>query len=89
MSTPQRCLAQAQEAERPAAVVPYGRDRERLIGEAAEWRARASELEAAQASPERDAASPERGGAASGAAPRSWLRRCSEALFGPRPPRGG
>ena len=46
MSTPQRCIAQAEEAERLAALVSYARDRARLTREAAEWRARAVELEA-------------------------------------------
>ncbi len=72
MSTPQRCLAQAEEAERLAAVVAYERDRTRLMRQAAEWRAEAAELEAAEAP---DAA-PD--------APRSWFRRCSEALLGSR-----
>lgn len=52
MSTPQRCLAQAQEAERLAALVSYERDRVRLSLQAAEWRARAAELEDAPASAE-------------------------------------
>jgi hypothetical protein len=56
MTTPERCRARAEEAERLATIVAYGRDKERLLDEAAEWRARAeameAEREAAAARPE-------------------------------------
>ena len=76
MSTPERCLAQAEEAERMASVVSYERDRERLTRQAAEWRARAEELRAEQlqapAAPAPAAPAP------------SWLRRVSQTLSGRR-----
>ncbi len=75
MSTPERCLAQAQEAERLAEVVSYERDRTRLRRQAAEWRERAAALQAEEPPPAE--------------APPSPLRRLTEALFGPRRPRGG
>lgn len=46
MSTPESCIARAEEAERLAALVSYGRDRARLGRQAAEWRACAAELQA-------------------------------------------
>ncbi len=87
MSTPQRRLAQAQDAERMASLVSYGRDRERLLRQAAEWRAQAAELEAG---PEPLSDAGRAGAAGDGNTDRSsWLRRCSQALFGPRRGRGG
>lgn len=51
MPTPERCLARAEEAERLASMVSYARDRERLIRQAAEWRARAEDLARTRAGP--------------------------------------
>ena len=46
MPTPQACRARAEEVERLASIVSYGRDRERLTRQAHELRARAEALEA-------------------------------------------
>ena len=81
MPTPQRCIAQAQEAERLAAVVSYERDRERLMRQAAEWRAEAAELEAG-----RTASGTDEGPASE---PRRRAKALLGALFGPRRTRGG
>jgi hypothetical protein len=48
MSTPERLRARAEEAERLADIVSYGRDKERLNAQAAEMRERADALEARQ-----------------------------------------
>jgi hypothetical protein len=48
MSTPERLRARAEEAERLADIVSYGRDKERLAAQAAEMRERADALEAHQ-----------------------------------------
>ena len=52
MSTPEACIARAEEAERLAALVSYDRDRVRLKRQAAEWRDRAAQLQAAGPPPE-------------------------------------
>lgn len=45
MTTSETCIGRAEEAERLAALVSYERDRVRLTRQAAEWRARAAELQ--------------------------------------------
>lgn len=45
MPTPERFRAQAEEAERLAALVSYGRDKERLAAQAADLRQQAEVLE--------------------------------------------
>jgi hypothetical protein len=51
MPTPERCRARADEAERLAGIVSYGRDKERLLAQAVELRERAVMLEAAEIAP--------------------------------------
>ena len=67
MPTAERARARAEEAERLARLVSYGRDRERLLRQAAEWRAHADALDAAPPPPE-----PDRPSLADRV--RSWLR---------------
>lgn len=58
MPTSDRCIARAEEAERLAALVSYGRDRDRLTRQAAEWRTKAEELAVAFPPPEPECAEP-------------------------------
>ena len=80
MSEPERCLQQAEEAERMASLVSYERDRVRLMRQAAEWRERAAALEA------QGDIEAENDGETRDASP---LRRLLGSLLGPRGPRGG
>ncbi len=80
MPNPEGYLAQADEAERMAAVVSYGRDREALMRQAAAWRAQAAALEGEEPAAAADPPPPEAA---------SWLARCARALFGRRRTRGG
>ena len=70
MSTPERCRARAEEAERLAGIVSYGRDKERLLAQAAELRQRAAELEATPPEPVETS----RDSDSSGRKPLGWLR---------------
>jgi hypothetical protein len=54
--TPERCRARAEEAERLAEIVSYGRDKERLLAQAGDLRRTADAMEARQAPPAQPAA---------------------------------
>ena len=66
MSPAAHCRTMADEAERLAAIVSYGRDKERLQQQAASWRAKAAALDAEAPSPET---------ASHSAGVFAWLRR--------------
>ena len=66
MSTADHCRAMAEEADRLASVVSYGRDKQRLQQQAANWRARAADVEARAPVAAAEAAAP---------GVMNWLRR--------------
>ena len=68
MSTADHCRAMADEAERLASIVSYGRDKVRLREQAASWRAKAALLETQ---------APEPPAATGGGGLFGWLRRRS------------
>ena len=53
MANAEHCLAMADEAERLAAIVSYGRDKTRLKQQADCWREKARAMEAARPEPHR------------------------------------
>ncbi len=67
MSTAENCRAMAEEADRLAAIVSYGRDKVRLQEQATSWRARAQAMDALPVLPHEAAC--ETGGVF------GWLRR--------------